>query len=391
MTGPIYLDHHATTPVDARVLEAMLPFFTAQFGNASSKSHGLGWDASDAVTAARAAVAQLLDAEAREIVFTSGATEADNLALFGLARARADRGRHVVVSALEHKAVLDAAHALTREGFTVTEVAPGPDGRTGADEVAAALRDDTVVVSVMLANNEIGVVNDVGAIGALLAERDIAFHIDATQGLGQIPFSVADAHATTAALSAHKLYGPKGVGALYVRRRPKTALSPLFFGGGHERGLRSGTLNVPGIVGLGVAAQLARDEGAVHAARMAQLRDRLLTHLERALDDVVVHGSRTHRLPQNLNVGLPGVEAEALLLRTHQEVAMSSGSACTSSSLAPSHVLRGIKVPHDLAHCSIRMGLGWSTTEADVDRAATVIVAAAKAVRAGDPPPGPRR
>lgn len=384
MKAPIYLDNHATTPMDPRVLEAMLPFFTEHFGNAASRTHPYGWRADEAVETARKQVAGLIGAKAKEIVFTSGATESDNLALKGVARARRDRGRHIVTSALEHKAVLDSCRALEKEGFEVTVVAPDQGGVVAAEQIEAALRDDTILVSLMWVNNEIGTVQPVREVGALCRARGVPFHVDAVQGLSVLPFDVEAMNVDLASLSAHKMYGPKGVGALYVRRRPKIDVVPLIDGGGHERGLRSGTLNVPGIVGFGQACELAKAERDLERERVGALRDRLWTLLEAGVTGIVRHG-RAPQHPGNLSVGLPHVDAESLLLATNREVALSSGSACTSATLEPSHVLRAISVPHDLARSSVRFGVGRMNTEADIERAAQVIIAEAERLREKSP------
>jgi cysteine desulfurase len=380
MELPVYLDHHATTPVDPRVFEAMAPYFTKSFGNSSSRGHVLGWEAEAAVDAARASIARALGASDKEIVFTSGATESDNLAILGVGRLHRDAGAHVVTASTEHPAVLDACRQLEREGVAVTVLAP--ERGTGAidpERVRASITDRTVLVTLMLANNEIGTIHDVAAIGAICRERGVLFHTDAVQGFGKIPFDVEAMHVDLASVSAHKIYGPKGVGALYVRaRQPRVRLQPLLFGGGHERGMRSGTLNVPGIVGLARAAEVAIAECDEESRRLRVLRRRLDDGLRARLDGVILNGpalpeieadgrlataAGERRLPGNLNVSFTGVDGEALLVGM-KDVAVSSGSACTSASLAPSHVLTAIGVPGDLAHASIRYGLGrWNTAE----------------------------
>jgi cysteine desulfurase len=383
MKLPIYMDNHATTPVDPRALEAMLPFFTEAFGNAASKSHAFGWRAEEAVEEARAQVARLVGAEAREIVWTSGATESDNLALKGVARfqAASGGGRHLVTCRTEHKAVLDSAHALEREGFLVTYLDVAPDGRLDPERVRAALRKDTVLLSVMHANNETGVVHPIAEIARVARQAGVLVHCDAAQSAGRLPFDVEALGVDLASLSAHKLYGPKGVGALYVRRRPvRVRLLGQMDGGGHERGLRSGTLNVPGIVGFGKAAELARAELAAEGARLLALRERLRAGLQAGLDGLTVNGSLEHRLPGNLNVSFAGVEGEALLMAV-REVAVSSGSACTSASLEPSYVLRAMGVPDALAHASIRFGLGRFNTEEEVDHAVRLFVEKVRKLR----------
>ncbi len=384
MKIPIYMDCHATTPVDRRVLEAMLPYFTEEFGNAASKSHVFGWRAEEAVEAAREEVARLIGATAREIVWTSGATESDNLAIKGAARFLASKGKHLVTTRIEHKAVLDSCHALEREGWEVTFVDVGKDGRVDPEAVRSALRRDTVLVSVMLANNEVGTVQPVEEIGRITRQAGVLFHCDAVQGLGKIPFDVEKANADLVSLTAHKMYGPKGVGALYVRRKPRVRLVPIIDGGGHERGYRSGTLNVPGIVGFGKAAALAAAEMPEEAPRLQRLRDRLRQGIERGLDMVTVNGSMEHRLPGNLNMSFAYVEGEALMMAI-KDVAVSSGSACTSASLEPSYVLRAMGVSDDMAHSSIRFGLGRFNTEEEVDYVAGLVVQKVKKLREMSP------
>jgi cysteine desulfurase len=331
MKIPIYMDYAATTPVDPRVLAAMLPYFTEDFGNAASKSHAFGWRAEEAVEAARAQVAALLGATAREIVFTSGATESDNLALKGVAHFHQARGKHLVTCRTEHKAVLDSMHALEREGFEVTFLPVGRDGLLDPDDLRRALRPDTILVSVMHANNEVGVIQPLEEIGRITRERGVLLHTDAVQSAGKVPFDVERLNADLVSLSAHKMCGPKGVGALYVRRQPRVRLIGEIDGGGHERGLRSGTLNVPGIAGMGQACALAAAEMAEEGARLLRLRERLRQGLERTVESITVNGSLAHRLPGNLNVSFAYVEGEALMLAT-RDVAVSSGSACTSAS-----------------------------------------------------------
>jgi cysteine desulfurase len=377
---PIYMDHHATTPVDPRVLDAILPYFREEFGNAASKSHSFGWRAEEAVEAARAEVAKLIGATAKEIVFTSGATESDNLAIKGAAHFYKDKGRHVVTCKTEHKAVLDPMHRLEREGFEVTYLAVGKGGRVDPDDVRRAIRADTILVSIMHANNETGVLHPVEEIGRITRERGVPFHCDAVQAVGKVPFDVEKLNVDLASLSAHKMYGPKGVGALYVRRKPRVRLIAEMDGGGHERGYRSGTLNVPGIVGLGQACAVAREVMVEEAARVLALRERLRQGLERRIELVSVNGELEHRLPGNLNVSFAYVEGEALMMAV-KDVAVSSGSACTSASLEPSYVLRAMGVPDDLAHSSIRFGLGRFTTEEEVDYVVDLFAAKVKKLR----------
>jgi cysteine desulfurase len=376
---PIYMDYHATTPVDPRVLEAMLPYFQGEFGNAASKSHAFGWRAEEAVEAARAEVAKLIGASAKELVFTSGATESDNLAIKGAAHFYKDRGRHLVTCRTEHKAVLDPMRRLEREGFEVTYLPVGSDGRVDPEAVRSAIRADTILVSIMYANNETGVLHPVDAIGRMTRERGVPFHCDAVQAAGKIPFDVEALNVDLASLSAHKMYGPKGVGALYVRRKPRVRLIAEIDGGGHERGYRSGTLNVPGIVGFGKACELARLEMAEEAGRVLALRERLREGIA-GIERVTVNGSLEHRLPGNLNVSFAYVEGEALMMAV-KDVAVSSGSACTSASLEPSYVLRAMGVPDDLAHSSIRFGLGRFTTADEVDYAVGLFAAKVKKLR----------
>lgn len=378
------MDCHSTTPVDPRVLEAMLPYFGERFGNAASKSHSFGWKAEEAVEEAREEVARLIGATAREIVWTSGATESDNLAVKGVARFHAAKGRHLVTTAIEHKAVLDSMAALARDGFEVTVLPVSGEGIVDPEAVRAAIRPDTVLVSVMHANNEVGTVQPLEEIGRITREKGVLLHTDAVQSLGRIPFDVEAMQADLVSLSAHKTYGPKGVGALYVRRRPRARLVAQIDGGGHERGYRSGTLNVPGIVGFGRAAALAREELPVEAPRLLALRERLRRAILAGLDRVTVNGSLEHRLPGNLNLSFAHVEGEALLIAM-KDVAVSSGSACTSASLEPSYVLRAMGVPDDLAHSSIRFGLGRFNTEEEVDHVARVVIEKATRLREMSP------
>lgn len=382
MDRPIYLDHHSTTPCDPAVVEAMLPYFVEHFGNAGSRTHVYGLEARGAVEAARKQVAGLIGASPKEIVFTSGATEADNLAVIGVATA-AGKG-HVVTTQIEHKAVLDPCEELGRYGFDVTVVPVGSDGVVDPGDVLAALRDDTVLVSVMLANNEIGTVQPVGEIGRVTRERGIPLHTDATQAPGHLPIDVEALHVDLLSLSAHKIYGPKGIGALYVRRgRPRVRLSPLFHGGGQERGHRPGTVPVPLVVALGKAAELAGQ--AVERGepeRQRALRTRFLDGLREELDGVRLNGSEVHRLPNNLNLSLEGVEAEAFMMNLRHQVAMSSGSACSSANLKPSRILKALGMDDTRAWSSVRVGLGRGTTEAEVDRAVALFVEQAKALRA---------
>lgn len=377
MKSPIYLDNHATTRVDPRVFEAMRPWFCENFGNASSKSHAFGWVAEAAVEKARRQVASLLGAGEKEILFTSGATEANNLALLGGLQACASRGNHVVTVATEHKAVLDPLkHASAQVSF----LGVGADGRIDLGALENALQGQTVMVSVMLANNEIGVIQPISEIGRICRQRGILFHCDAAQGIGKLPFHVDEAQVDLVSLSAHKLYGPKGVGALYVRRKPRVDLSPVQFGGSQERGLRPGTLNVPGIVGLGEACALARSEMAVEAPRTQALRNRLLEGLWQNLDGLTVNGSLEYRLPGNLNVSFEGVEGEALML-SMRDIAVSAGSACASASLAPSHVLTALGLSDAQARSALRFGIGRFNTEEEIDYVVAQVTQQVKKLR----------
>lgn len=376
----VYLDHQATTPLDPRVLEAMLPWLTGSFGNAASRQHAWGWAAESAVAAAREELASALGVEPPELVFTSGATESNNLAILGAARAARGRGNHVVTSAVEHRAVLDPCRQLAAEGFEVTVLRPDAAGRVPAEAVADALTGRTVLVSLMAANNEVGTLNPVAEIAALCAARGVPFHTDAAQAFGKVPLDLGTG-AALASLSAHKLHGPKGIGALWVRSRPRVPLEPILFGGGHERGLRSGTLNVPAIVGLGAAARLAAREREAEAARLVLLRDRLDAAIRGALDGVTLNGHPAERLPGNLSLSFAGVDGERLV-SSLREVAVSSGSACTTATGEPSHVLGALGVPEALAKATLRFGLGRFTTRAEVDFAAEAVVAAVRRLRA---------
>lgn len=372
---PIYLDNHATTPVDPRVLEAMLPYFKGDFGNAASRSHVFGWKAEEAVERAREQVAALIGAKSsKEIVWTSGATEATNLAIKGVAEYLREKGNHVITQKTEHKATLDSCKRLERMGFEVTWLDVDREGRIDLGALEKAFTPKTILVSIMLANNEVGTVQPIREIGQLCRARGVLFHCDAVQGAGKIPFDVNADLVDLVSLSAHKFYGPKGVGALYVRReKPRVRLMPQIDGGGHEHGMRSGTLNVPGIVGFGKAAELCRLELASEGARTAELRDRLERALFSGLDMLHLNGSRAHRVPGNLNLSFAFVEGEALMMSL-KDVAVSSGSACTSASLEPSYVLRAMGVGDDLAHSSIRFGVGRFNTAEEIDYVAKLVV-----------------
>jgi cysteine desulfurase len=364
---PIYMDNHATTPIDPRVLEAMLPYFTDKFGNAASRNHSFGWSAEEAVENARQQVASLINATAKEIIFTSGATESDNLMIKGVAEMYREKGNHIITQAIEHKAVLDTCKNLEKHGFEVTYLAVERDGRVNPEDVRKAIRPTTILISIMYANNEIGVINPVAEIGKIAKEHGVIFAVDGVQAVGKVPVDVQKDNIDLLAISAHKIYGPKGVGALYVRRRnPRVQLSAIIDGGGHERGMRSGTLNVPGIVGLGKACEVCQQEMPQEAERLRGLRERLRAGLEAKLDEVFINGSMEHRLPNNLNMSFAYVEGESLLMGIN-DVAVSSGSACTSATLEPSYVLKALGVGEDLAHTSIRFGLGRFTTQEEVD------------------------
>lgn len=364
---PIYMDHHATTPVAPEVFEAMRPYFLERFGNAASRNHAFGWAAESAVEAARSQIALLIGCKPVELVFTSGATESDNLAIKGVAQAYREKGTHIITSQIEHHAVLDSCKRLQKDGFQVTSLPVSRDGRVDPADVAKALTPKTILVSIMLANNEIGTVQPLAEIGRLCKERGVLFHSDAVQGVGKIPVNVDALGLDLMSLTAHKLYGPKGVGALYVRMgKPRVKLVAQMDGGGHEKGRRSGTLNVPGIVGFGKACELAGQIMAGEAARLTALRERLWAGIRARLDHAHLNGHPTLRLPGNLNVSFEYVEGESLLMSL-KDVAVSSGSACTSASLEPSYVLKALGIGEALAHTSIRFGLGRGNTEEEVD------------------------
>jgi len=379
---PIFMDYHSTTPVDPRVLEEMIPYFTTKFGNAASRNHPFGWEAEEAVDHARERIASFIGAkDSKEIVLTSGATESDNLAIKGVAEFYKDKGNHVITTVIEHKAVLDTCKRLEKEGYEVTYLPVGQDGLVDPDAVKRAMTDRTILVSVMLANNEIGTVQPLEAIGKLTRERGVLLHTDAVQGVGKVDFDVQRMNVDLASITSHKMYGPKGVGALYVRRsKPRVRIVAQMDGGGHERGMRSGTLAVPLIVGFGKAAEIMQREGKAESVRLAALRDRLLAKLTARLDEVYVNGSVEHRLPGNLNVSFNFVEGEGLMMAI-KDVAVSSGSACTSASLEPSYVLRALGVGDELAHSSIRFGLGRFTTEEEVDYVAELVASKVERLR----------
>ncbi|PYU34790.1 MAG: IscS subfamily cysteine desulfurase [Acidobacteria bacterium] len=364
---PIYMDNHATTPVDPRVLEAMLPFFGEKFGNAASRNHSFGWSAEEAVENARAQIARLVNANPKEIIFTSGATESNNLAIKGVAEMYREKGNHIITQVIEHKAVLDTCKRLEKYGFEVNYLPVEKDGRINLDDLRRAITPKTILISIMYANNEIGVINPIAEIGKIAKEKGVFFHVDGVQAAGKVPVDVQKDNIDLLSLSGHKIYGPKGVGALYVRRRnPRVQVSAIIDGGGHERGMRSGTLNVPGIVGMGKACEVCQNEMAEEGERLRRLRERLKEGIFAKLDEVYINGSMVHRLPHNLNVSFAFVEGESLLMGIN-DVAVSSGSACTSATLEPSYVLKALGVGEDLAHTSIRFGLGRFNTQEEVD------------------------
>lgn len=377
---PIYMDYHATTPLDPRVLEAMMPYLTEHFGNSASRSHSFGWAAEAAVEQARDQVAAMIGGSGKEIVWTSGATEAINIALKGIAEFYKDKGNHIITCKTEHKAVLDTCKRLERQGYEVTYLDPDSTGRLDPEQVRAAITDKTILVSIMLANNEIGTIHPIKEIGAITREKKVFFHVDAVQGAGKIPFDVNECNVDLCSISAHKMYGPKGVGALWVRRRPRVRLTSIIDGGGHERGMRSGTINVPGVVGMGAAAQISMHEREEEAARLIRLREKLEKSIFSRLDMVYLNGHKEHRVPGNLNISFAYVEGEGLMMAL-KDVAVSSGSACTSASLEPSHVLRACGVEEELAHTSIRFGLGRFTTEEEIDYVADLVVEKVKRLR----------
>ncbi|HWG59712.1 MAG TPA: IscS subfamily cysteine desulfurase [Candidatus Acidoferrales bacterium] len=381
VTLPIYMDNHATTPADPRVVEAMLPYFTRHFGNAASRNHEFGWKAEEAVEAARGRIARLINASPKEIIFTSGATESCNLAIKGAAEACREKGNHAITQVTEHKATLDSCKWLAAHGCDVTYLPVERDGRIPLDDLRRAITPRTILISIMYANNEIGVLQPIEEIGRIAKEHGILFHVDAAQAIGKVPVDVQRDGIDLLSISGHKIYGPKGVGALYVRRKaPRVKLAALIDGGGHERGMRSGTLNVPGIVGLGKACELAQSEMAVEAIRLGALRDRLKDAILSQLDGATVNGSLEHRLPHNVNISFAGVEGESLMMGI-SDIAVSSGSACTSANIEPSYVLKAIGVSDDLAHSSIRFGLGRFNTEEEADYVAGRVVETVRKLR----------
>lgn len=384
MKLPIYMDNQATTPVDPRVLEQMIPWFTEKYGNPASSSHAFGWEADAAVKKARSQVADLIGADAKEIIFTSGATESNNIAIQGIAHFHKDRGNHIITLVSEHKAVLDTCRHLESEGFEVTYLPVQANGLLDRKDLEAAMTDRTILVSVMAANNEIGVIQPIAEIGALCKAKKIYFHTDAAQGAGKFPIDVNEMNIDLLSLSGHKFYGPKGIGALYVRRRPRVRLKAIIHGGGHERGLRSGTLPTPLLVGLGAAAELAKQELHADHARILALRERLRLGIMAQLTHVEVNGDLEQRLAGNLNISFNYVEGESLMMAI-KDVAVSSGSACTSASLEPSYVLRALGVNEEMAHTSIRFGLGRFTTEEEVDFVIKTVVQAVNKLREMSP------
>src|SRR5947207_1653200 len=378
---PIYMDNHATTPMDPRVLEEMLPYFMEKFGNAASRNHSFGWAAEEGVETARERIAKLVGATTKEIVFTSGATESDNLAIKGVAEMYREKGNHIITAVTEHKAVLDTCKRLEKYGYRVTYLPVQKDGLVDLDDLKRAIDDKTILVTIMAANNEIGVLQPVAEIGKLCRERGVIFHSDATQAVGKVPVDVNKQNIDVMSISAHKMYGPKGVGALYVRRKnPRVQISAIIDGGGHERGMRSGTLNVPGIAGLGKACAIASEEMPQEMKRLSGLRDRLKQNITGRLDEVYVNGSQEHRLPNNLNISFAYVEGESLLMGIN-DIAVSSGSACTSATLEPSYVLKALGAGDDLAHSSIRFGLGRFNTEEEVDYVSAKVIDVVRKLR----------
>ncbi len=381
MKKPVYLDNHATTPMDPRVLEAMLPYFTKMFGNAASRNHSFGWEAEEAVEKARKQIADLIGANPKEIIFTSGATESNNLAIKGVAEMYAEKGNHIITAATEHKAILDTCKKLEKEGCRVTYLPLKADGLIDLDMLREAITDKTILVTIMYANNEIGVIQPVAEIGAICKERGVLFHSDGVQAVGKIPVNVITDKIDLLSITGHKIYGPKGVGALYVRRKgPRVQLTAQMDGGGHERGMRSGTLNVPGIVGLGEACAICQKEMTAESARHRQMRDWLKNKLEAELDETFINGSMEHRLPHNLNMSFAYVEGESLLMGIN-DIAVSSGSACTSATLEPSYVLKALGIGDDLAHTSIRFGIGRFNTQEELEYTAGRMIEVVRKLR----------
>src|ERR1700735_2015452 len=378
---PIYMDNHATTPVDPRVVEAMLPYFNEKFGNSASRNHPFGWAAEEATETGRAQIARLINASPKEVIFTSGATESNNLAIKGVAEMYREKGNHIITQVTEHKAVLDTCKRLEKYGYEVTYLPVAKDGRIDLDDLKRAITPKTILISIMYANNEIGVIQPIQEIGKIAKERGVLFHTDGVQAAGKIPVDVQKDNLDMISLTAHKLYGPKGCGALYVRRRnPRVQLSAQIDGGGHERGMRSGTLNVPGIVGLGEACAISKAEMPEEIKRMEYLRDKMKDRLLASLDEVYINGTMEHRLPNNLNISFAYVEGDSLLMGIN-DIAVSSGSACTSATLEPSYVLKALGAGDDLAHSSIRFGLGPFNTEEEVDYVTAKVIDVVKKLR----------
>lgn len=381
MKFPIYLDYQATTPVDPRVLEAMLPCFNDEFGNAASKSHSYGWRAEKKVEQARAQIAAIIGATSEEIVFTSGATESNNIAILGVAEFHPGRG-HMITQATEHKAVLDTMKYLETKGWNITVLPVDSFGRINTDELEKSITDETILISIMSANNEIGTVQPIRKIGAIAKKKNVLFHVDASQAVGKIPLNVQTDGIDLLSFTAHKMYGPKGVGALYVRKKdPYVKVAPLFYGGGHERGMRSGTLNVAGIVGFGKACEIAAKEILSEASHLIALRDRLYSLIQKDVKDFRLNGHSTERLPGNLNISFDYLEGDSLMMAIQDELAVSSGSACTSAKVEPSHVLKAIGVPNLARLTSIRFGMGRFTTQEEIDYAASCVSDAVKRLR----------
>ena len=383
MKRPVYMDNHATTPMDPRVLEAMLPYFSEKFGNAASRNHPFGWEAEEAVDTAREQIASLIGAKGKEIIFTSGATESDNLAIKGVVEFYKEKGNHIITCVTEHKAVLDTCKALERQGKATTTYLPVDQyGMVDPDDVRKAMTDQTVLISIMYANNEIGTIHPIKEIGRIAKEKGVLFHCDATQGVGKVPVNVDQDGIDLLSMTGHKIYGPKGCGALYVRAKgPRVRLTPMMDGGGHERGMRSGTLNVPGIVGLGKASEICGQELEHETAKLMALRARLHEGITKALEDVYLNGHPTQRLPGNLNLSFSYVEGESFLMGLNKDIALSSGSACTSATLEPSYVLKALGVGEELAHTSIRFGLGRFNTEEEVDYVVSRVVEVTQRLR----------
>ncbi|MGC2660501.1 MAG: IscS subfamily cysteine desulfurase [Bryobacteraceae bacterium] len=381
MKLPIYLDNHATTRLDPRVFDVMKPYFTEIFGNAASRNHSFGWEAEEAVEKSRKQIASLIGATPKEIVFTSGATESNNLALKGVAEMYAERGNHIITQATEHKAVLDTCKRLEKSGVRVTYLPVRTNGLIDLDQLRDAITDKTILISIMYANNEVGVIQPVKEIGKIAKEKGVLFHSDAVQAIGKVPVNVMSDGIDLLSLTGHKLYGPKGVGALYVRRRsPRVQITSQMDGGGHERGMRSGTLNVPGIAGLGAACEFAQNEMPEEARKLSFLRDKLKDKLTAELDEVYINGSMEHRLPHNLNISFAYVEGESLLMGIN-DIAVSSGSACTSATLEPSYVLKALGAGDDIAHSSIRFGIGRFNTEEEIDYTANKVIDVVRKLR----------